>query len=102
LEKEAECKAKIKTAENELEKKVIAKYPTLSIDEIKTLVVDRKWMDELQTRVMSEVDRTSQTLAGRIKELAERYSETLPEIEAETKTLTVKVDENLAQMGFKI
>lgn len=102
LEKEADAKAKIKTAEAELEKKVIAKYPTLSLDEIKTLVVERKWMDELQSRIMSEVDRTSQTLAGRIKELAERYSETLPEIEAETKTLTAKVDEHLAKMGFKI
>jgi len=26
----------------------------------------------------------------------------LPEIEKETKTLTAKVDEHLAQMGFKI
>jgi type I restriction enzyme M protein len=102
LEKEAECKKKIKVAEAELEKKVIAKYPTLSIDEIKTLVVERKWMDELQTRIMSEVNRTSQTLAGRIKELAERYCETLLEIEKETKILTAKVDEHLDQMGFKI
>lgn len=37
-----------------------------------------------------------------VQELAERYSETLPEIEAETKTLTAKVDEHLAQMGFRI
>ena len=59
-------------------------------------------MDELQNRIMSEVERTSQTLAGRIKELAERYNETLPEIEKETKTLTAKVSEHLAQMGFKI
>ena len=102
LEKEADAKAKIKTAETELEKKVIAKYPTLTIDEIKTLIVERKWMDELENRIMSEVERTSQTLAGRIKELAERYSETLPEIETETKTLTARVDEHLAQMGFKM
>ena len=102
LEKEADCKSKIKEAENKLEKKVIAKYPTLSLDEIKTLVVERKWMDELENRVMSEVERTSQTLAGRIKELAERYSETLPEVKAETKILTAKVDEHLAKMGFKI
>jgi type I restriction enzyme M protein len=102
LEKETEYKVKIKTAENDLEKKVIAKYPTLSIQEIKTLVVEHKWMNELQTRIMSEVDRTSQTLAGRIKELAERYSETLLSIEKETQKLTAKVDEHLAQMGFKV
>jgi type I restriction enzyme M protein len=102
LEKEAECKKEIKTKEADLEKKVIAKYPTLSIDEIKTLVVERKWMGELQTRTMSEVERTSQTMAGRIKELAERYDETLPDIEKEAQALTKKTDEHLAQMGFKI
>jgi len=102
LEKEADFKAKIKTAENDLEKKVVAKYPALLLDEIKTLAVDRKWMDELQARIMSEVDRASQALSGRIKELAERYSETLPEIETKTKKLTAKVDEHLAKMGFKI
>jgi len=98
--KEMEIKSKIKEVEKEMEKKVIVKYPTLSIDEIKNLVVDRKWMDELQTRVMSEVERASQTLADRIKELAIRYNETLPEIETETKILTKKVDEHLAKMGF--
>lgn len=102
IEKEADFKSKIKEAEIKLEKKVIAKYPILTIEEIKTLVVDRKWMDELQTRIMSEVDRTSQTLAGRIKELAERYDETLPAIEKETQTLTKKTDEHLAKMGFKL
>jgi hypothetical protein len=96
LEKEAECKAKIKTAENELEKKVIAKYPTLSIDEIKTLVVDRKWMDELQVRIMSEVEHTSQTLAGRTKELAERYSETLPEILGKLSVISKKASEHIS------
>ena len=101
LEKEADCKGRIKTAENDLERKVIAKYPSLAIDDIKTLAVEFKWMDELEDRIMSEVDRTSQTLANRIKELAERYSETLSQIEAETKTLTAIVDEHLAKMGFK-
>ncbi len=102
LEKEIGYKTKIKTAEQELEKKNITKYPKLSIDEIKILVVERKWMDELETRIISEVDRTSQTLAGRIKELAERYNETLPEIETETKALAAKVDDHLAQMGFNL
>jgi hypothetical protein len=41
-------------------------------------------------------------MAGRIKELAERYDETLPDIEKEAQALTKKTDEHLAQMGFKI
>lgn len=102
MDKEADCKSKIKEAEIKLEKKVIAKYPPLTIEEIKMLVVERKWMDELQTRIMSEVDGTSQTLAGRIKELAERYDETLPAIEKETQTLSQKTEEHLAKMGFNL
>jgi type I restriction enzyme M protein len=100
LEKEADCKAKIKEAEKELEKKVIDKYPTLTIEEIKNLVVDHKWMTELENRIMGEVDRLSQTLAGRVKELAERYDEILSQIEKETETLTRKVEKHLKKMGF--
>ena len=45
FEQEAETKRKIKEAEKDLERKVLAKYPTLKTDEVKTLVVERKWMD---------------------------------------------------------
>lgn len=100
LEKETDCKAKIKEAEKELEKKVNTKYPILTIEEIKKLLVDFKWMAELENRIMGEVDRLSQTLAGRVKELAERYDETLPQIEKETEMLTHKVEEHLKKMGF--
>jgi len=100
LEKESNFKAKIKEEEKDLEKKVITKYPTLTIKEIKKLVVDFKWMKELENRIMGEVDRQSQTLACRVKELAKRYDETLSQIEKETETLTRKVDEHLKKMGF--
>ncbi|MBU1580080.1 MAG: N-6 DNA methylase [Bacteroidetes bacterium] len=100
LEKESDIKAKIKEAEKDLEQKIIKKYPTFTIEEIKKLVVDLKWMTELENRIMGEVDRLAQTLAGRVKELAERYGETLPQIEKETETLTRKVEEHLKKMGF--
>jgi len=99
---ETETKKKIKEAEKDLEEKIIAKYPTLSIEEIKTLVVDCKWMDAIENTVMSELDRLSQTLAGRVKELAERYEQTLPEIVKKTDELTKKVNDHLTKMGFKL
>lgn len=52
---------------------------------MKTLVVERKWMDALETAVRGEVDRLSQQLTGRVKELAERYAEPMPEITAKWK-----------------
>lgn len=102
FEKESDTKKTIKDAEKDLEKKVLAKYPTLTIEEVKTLVVERKWMDELSARVLGEVDRLSQTLAGRVKELAERYTEPMPEITKELKTLKEKVEGHLAKMGFDL
>jgi type I restriction enzyme M protein len=100
--KEKIIKKKIKEAEKKLEQKIIAKYPTLGIEGIKNLVVERKWMDALDNSVMSEVDRLSQTLAGRVEELAERYEETLPKIVQETEKLTKKVNGHLIKMGFKV
>lgn len=102
FEKEAETKKKIKEAEANLEKRVLTKYPTFTEEEIKKLVVERKWMDELMARVLGEVDRLSQTLAGRVKELAERYAEPMPQIDREVEVLTSKVEGHLAKMGFNL
>ncbi|RKX18564.1 MAG: type I restriction-modification system subunit M [Candidatus Zixiibacteriota bacterium] len=102
FEKQAETRKAIRDAEKALEQKVLAKYPRLSLNEIKTLVVERKWMDTLETRIMGEVDRLSQKLTGRVKQLAERYEHTLPMIAQEVDTLTAKVEGHLRTMGFKL
>ncbi len=100
FEKETDAKKKIKETEEALEKKVLLKYSTFTEDEIKKLVVEHKWMDELTVRVLGEVDHLSQALAGRVKELAARYATTLPKLVVETGALTNKVDEHLKKMGF--
>ena len=101
FEQEAETKRQIKEIEQVLEKKVTTKYPGLTLKEIKLLVVESKWMDVLKARVMNQVDRLSQRLAGRVKELAERYVATMPEISDEVNELTKKVEGHLIKMGFK-
>lgn len=101
FEQEAETKKRIKDIEHDLEQKVLAKFPTLTPEEIKVFVVEREWMDELEKRITSEVNRLSQRLAGRIKELTERYKDTLPKIEQMVEMLTAKTDEHLKKMGFK-
>jgi type I restriction enzyme M protein len=69
-------------------------------DEIKTLVVDDKWMDTLAGIVRSELDRVSHALTGRIKQLAERYESPMPTIEGKVEDLSKKVDAHLKKMGF--
>lgn len=102
FEKVAETKKQIKAAEADLEKKVLAKYPTFSEAEIKAIVVEKKWMNKLSNRVSGEVDRLSQELAARVKELSERYEEPMPKISDEVDNLTKKVDGHLTKMGFNL
>ena len=75
------------------------KYPTLPEAEIRTLLVDDKWMARLSAAVQGELDRVSQTLTGRIRELAERYATPLPTLVDEVATLAARVDEHLRKMG---
>lgn len=99
IEQEAEANRKVKEAQKTLETKVIAQYGKLSVDEIKTLVVDDKWLTTIAAAVQSELDRVSQALTGRIKTLAERYAAPLPVLVAEVETLAAKVNEHLARMS---
>ena len=99
LDKQTDCKAKLKAAIEDLDAKVDAKYPKLTEAEIKSLVVDDKWIATLATAVQGELDRVSQTLTGRIRELAERYESPLPQIVDEVAALSAKVDEHLKKMG---
>jgi type I restriction enzyme M protein len=99
-EQESEAKKKIKESEKALDAKVIVKYKAIIESEIKALVVDDKWMATLEQAVKGEMDRISQRLTGRIKELAERYAIPLPILITETETLTSKVDAHLKKMGF--
>ena len=100
LEQQAETNKKIKEASAELDKKLYAKYPTLTEDEIKTLVVDNKWIATIEKDIYTEMDRISQRLTGRIKELAERYEMPLPQQTAEVSEIEKKVNVHLEKMGF--
>jgi len=99
LDQQTETKAQLKTAQEKLEAKLDAKYPKLTEDEIRTLVVDDKWLATLATAVQGELDRVSQTLTGRIRQLAERYATTLPQLTKDVATLTSRVEEHLKMMG---
>jgi type I restriction enzyme M protein len=100
IEKESTVSKAIKDAQKMLDRKVDAQYSKLNEDEIKTLIVDDKWMATLDTNIHSELDRISQMLTGRIKQLAERYSQPLPALTDEVEILSIKVDEHLKKMGF--
>ncbi|MGE3492364.1 MAG: N-6 DNA methylase [Vicinamibacterales bacterium] len=98
-ESETALKRSVKEQEAALDKLAFQKYPTLTEAEIKTMVIDDKWMSRLSAVVQAELERVSQTLTGRIRELAERYATPLPQLTDEVATLTARVEEHLAKMG---
>jgi type I restriction enzyme M protein len=99
LDQQADAKARLKAAQEDLEAKLDAKYPTLTEDDIKTLVVDDKWLATIAAAVQGELDRVSQTLTGRVRQLAERYATPLPRLTDEVATLAARVDGHLKKMG---
>jgi type I restriction enzyme M protein len=99
LDQQADAKTRLKAAQDDLEAKLDAKYPTLNETDIQTLVVDDKWLATLAAAVQGELDRVSQTLTGRIRQLAERYATPLPQLTEEVAALAAKVDQHLQKMG---
>ena len=100
IEKEAVARKKLSNAEDELMIRVAAHYGKITEDEIKTLVIEDKWLTALAKEVQTEMNRVSQFLSGRINELAERYATPLPTIEQEVENYKLKVENHLRRMGF--
>lgn len=98
---EADAKKAVKEAQDVLDLAVFKQYPKLSIDEIKSLIVDDKWLATLESNIVAEIERVTQQLANRVKELEERYSEPLPTIEQSVSELSDKVYAHLAAMGMQ-
>ena len=76
--------------------------PIITEAEIQTLVVDDKWLATLAAAVQGELDRVSQTLTGRIRQLAERYATPLPQLVDEVAALAARVEQHLKKMGAKL
>ena len=97
---EAGLKKRLREAETALDTKAYAQYPKLTESEIKTLVVDDKWLAALDAAIHGEMDRVSQQLTQRVKELAERYETPMPQMVGRVAELDAKVNRHLEKMGF--
>ena len=100
-DQEATLRKSLRDKEAELDALALAKYKHLTENDIKSLVIHHKWMAHLTTSLENELNRVSQSLTSRIRELAERYAHPLPEITDEVAALAAKVASHLAKMGLK-
>ncbi|MGA9762006.1 MAG: type I restriction-modification system subunit M [Gaiellaceae bacterium] len=96
----AGLKKRLKGAEAALDAQVYDRYPMLGEAEIKTLVVDDKWLAALDVDIHGEMDSVSQQLTQRVKELAERYETPLSKMASRVAELEAEVNRHLDRMGF--
>ena len=97
---ESDLKKRLKDAETDLDAKTCGHYPKLTESEIKSLVVDDKWLVALERDIHGEMDSINQALTQRVKELAERYETPLPRMVSRVAELEAKVNRHLEKMGF--
>jgi type I restriction enzyme M protein len=99
VDQQSTLASELKNAQDDLMEKSLEKYGQLSEVEIKALVIEDKWIATLEIAVQGEMNRVSQALTGRIRELAERYASPLPEITDNVQMLSNLVNEQLKMMG---
>lgn len=100
LAQESSLKKSIKEADAELDALLLDFYPNLSEVQIKDLVILDKWLSTIEKDIHSEMDRISQLLTQRIRELAARYELTLPTLNRQVNELEQVVNQHLEKMGF--
>lgn len=93
-------KKTLKDVENTLDAAAVAKYPTLSQDEIKTLVVDDKWSSAIHLAIGRELTIVSSALLNRVVALGKRYSTTLNVLAEQERDLEGIVTGHLVAMGY--
>jgi len=98
-EKAVKLKRTVRELDASLDALALDKYPKLTEGDIKALVIDDKWLGHLSERVEGELERVSQSLTSRVRELAERYSVPLPKLSAEAAALAARVEAHLKTMG---
>ncbi len=100
IDAESAASKAVKDAQATLDATVLALYATLTEDQIKTLVIDEKWYASVRVSIESEVERVTQRLAGRVKELDERYARPVPVLERDVDKFSEKVEGHLKKMGL--
>ncbi len=90
-----------KEARKALDNKVETKYSELTVDEIKHLLFDIKWMAKLESDIRDEIEQVLNSLSSKVLLIAKRYEHTLGEIENRTAKSRAAVVAALERMGYK-
>ena len=101
IEAKAKADKEVKDAQLTLDEQVLERYVTLTEAEIKTLVVADKWFASIHAAVDGEVQRLTQNLTERVKELEQRYAQPLLVLAEDVDGYSVRVAKHLRNMGME-
>ncbi len=82
--------------------KVRAKYDALAADEIRSLVIIDKWLNEFRGRSEAEIKRVCESISSSVAVLNERYAKPLPSINADIESFSSEVEGYLKAMGISL
>ena len=95
------AKKQTKEAIAKLTKLVVEKYPLLTVDEIKDMVINVKWHTAIVGGAINEAWRVTYGIEEQITALVSRYERRLTDIEQSVGDLEKRVSAHLAKMGFQ-
>ena len=97
---EAEAKKTAKEAKAALDMATLRQYGKLTEADVKFLVLDDKWNATTTSRIASVITSLTFGLVDRLKELGDRYAETVEALISDFTTYEAAVAADLAEMGF--
>lgn len=101
-ESAAAIKREISKLEKDLTDKVTKRYDTLTVEEVKHLVIDKKWGEAIFALCDQQMQDCLQQEVTNIISMHERYEFTLPELEQTLDDDRAKVKSYLQQMGYAL
>lgn len=95
-----EASKKLSDLQAAMTDKVLARYAALGEEDIRRLVVEKKWMHSVLSSCMEEMQQVTQQLSAAITAVSARYERTLPSLEADAQRYEDEVNGYLKEMGF--
>lgn len=92
----------LKATIKELTREIEVLYPELSEPQVRDTVLYHKWLAEIRNRLDSLMDSSLQGAIAKLHELADRYRNTLPELERAVEESQQAVLNDLRKLGFDI
>ena len=100
VDAEATIRKAATTAQRELDEQVLARYGALTEDDIKTLIVDDKWLPAVRANLREVLTKEISSLSTRLRTLHGRYAVSLQHMAHEARSLDSRVTQHYQSLAL--